>query len=134
MMEAAVDTQQVPVVKAVLMGRCPACRTGALFIGPWNRLNFLAINPTCPKCGADFVREPGFYTGAMYVNYAFNIVQLLVVGLFTWLVFNPDSMWVIIGAVLGVTFLTIPFTARASRVIWLHLFGELSYDPGKARL
>jgi hypothetical protein len=81
-----------------------------------------------------FEPEPGFFIGAMYVNYAFNIAQLVIVGLFTWLVINPDNPWWIVGAVLGVTFATIPFTARASRVIWLYMFGELRYDPSKGRL
>jgi hypothetical protein len=28
---------------------------------------------SCPKCGADFVKEPGFYFGASYVSYALTI-------------------------------------------------------------
>jgi uncharacterized protein (DUF983 family) len=121
------------LINAVLTARCPQCREGDFFVGPWNRSNLLTIHFNCPVCGANFMPEPGFYTGSMYVNYAFNIVQLLVVGLFTWLVINPDSAWWIVGAVLGVTFLTIPFTARASRVIWMYMFAELKYDAGAAK-
>ena len=121
------------LLSAVLHARCPKCRQGDFFKGPWNRSNFLAIHDNCPVCGGAFIPEPGFYTGAMYVNYGFNIAQLVVVGLFTWLVINPDSAWWIVGAVLGITFLTIPFTARASRVIWLYMFGELRYDADAAK-
>jgi uncharacterized protein (DUF983 family) len=133
MRETAMRTQPKPLIKALMTGRCPVCREGAMFTGPWYRLDFLKVHQNCPVCNADFIPEPGFYTGAMYVNYAFNITQLLVVGLFTWLVFQPDSPWVIIAAVLGVTFLTIPFTARASRVIWLYLFGNHRFEPSRMR-
>jgi uncharacterized protein (DUF983 family) len=115
------------LAKALLLARCPSCRKGRIFKQPWNHLRFLEIHFECPVCKADLMPEPGFYTGSMYVSYAFNIAQLTLVGLFTWLVFDPASPWVIIGAVLGITFLTIPFTARISRVIWLHLFGGLRY-------
>lgn len=119
---------------AVVAARCPQCREGDFFAGPWHQLHFLTIHPQCPVCNATYEPEPGFFIGAMYVNYAFNILQLVVVGLFTWLVINPDNAWWIVGAVLGVTFATIPFTARASRVIWLYMFGELRYDPTKAKI
>ncbi|MFM2375756.1 MAG: hypothetical protein RLZZ165_853 [Bacteroidota bacterium] len=126
--ETATNKDQPTLAKALLLARCPSCRQGRIFTEPWNHLRFLEIHFECPVCKANLMPEPGFYTGSMYVNYAFNIAQLTIVGLFTWLVFDPASPWVIIGAVLGITFLTIPFTARISRVIWLHLFGGLRYN------
>jgi uncharacterized protein (DUF983 family) len=120
------------LVSAILAARCPQCREGDFFVGPWYQLNFLRIKPHCEVCAAKFEPEPGFFIGAMYVNYAFNIMQLVVVGLFMWLVVNPASTWAIVGAVLGVTFLTIPFTARASRVIWMYMFSELHYRGKQA--
>ncbi len=121
------------LVGAVLAAKCPQCREGEFFTGPWNRMNFLQIHRNCPVCGVQFEPEPGFFIGAMYVNYAFNIMQLVVIGLFMWLVVNPDSAWWIVAAVLGVTFATIPFTARMSRVIWMYMFAGIKYDPRAAR-
>lgn len=126
-MEALSQPRPRPLLLAVATSRCPQCREGEFFDGPWHRLNFLKIHPQCPVCGAKFEPEPGFFIGAMYVNYAFNIIQLVVVGLFMWLVVNPANVWWIVAAVLGVTFATIPFTARYSRVIWMYMFGELRY-------
>jgi uncharacterized protein (DUF983 family) len=120
------------LVGAVMAARCPQCREGDFFAVPWYNRSLLKIHDHCPKCGAQFEPEPGFFIGAMYVNYAFNIMQLIVVGLFVWLVIDPDNAWWIVAAVLGVTFATIPFTARMSRVIWLYMFGELRYDPRAA--
>ena len=122
-----------PLLLAVAQSRCPQCREGAIFAQPWYSLQFLKIHSQCPVCGARYEPEPGFFIGAMYVNYAFNIAQLVVVGLFVWLVINPESAWWIVAAVLGVTFAMIPFTARYSRVIWLYMFGELKYGGTKLR-
>ncbi len=29
------------------------------------------MNPQCPCCGERFEKEPGYYTGALYVSYAY---------------------------------------------------------------
>ena len=116
------------LVGAVIACKCPQCREGAFFDSRWYQLNFLKIHHHCPVCGVHFEPEPGFFIGAMYVNYAFNILQLIIVGLFVWLVIDPQSTWWIVGAVLGVTFLTIPFTARMSRVIWMYMFSGIRYQ------
>jgi uncharacterized protein (DUF983 family) len=129
--QSGVQTRSL--IGAVIAAKCPQCREGEFFDGPWNRMNFLKIHQNCPVCGVQFEPEPGFFIGAMYVNYAFNIIQLVIVGLFMWLVVNPDSAWWIVAAVLGVTFATIPFTARMSRVIWMYMFAGIKYDPLAAR-
>lgn len=120
---------KVPTVKAILGGRCPVCRQGAVFSGPWHRLNFLETNKQCPKCNVTYEAEPGFFIGAMYVNYGFNVATLASVGLFTWLMFNPESPWVYVAAVMSVTIAMIPFTSRLSRMIWIYMFGPFKYDP-----
>lgn len=45
-----------------LIVRCPRCGKGKLFRG------IFAMYDQCPVCGLDFVREEGFYTGAMAIN------------------------------------------------------------------
>ena len=120
---------ETPKLKAILSGRCPVCRQGAVFTGPWHRLNFLDTYKNCSVCNVQFEAEPGFFIGAMYVNYGFNVATLAAIGLFTWLVFNPESPWVYVAAVIGVTIAAIPFTSRLSRMIWIYMFGPFKYDP-----
>lgn len=45
-----------------LILRCPRCGKGKLFRGVF------AMHNHCPVCDLDFVREEGFYTGAMAIN------------------------------------------------------------------
>ena len=51
--------------------RCPRCGEGQLF-GGW-----FAMHETCGVCGLRFEREPGYFVGAIYVNYAVTAVLCL---------------------------------------------------------
>ncbi len=68
--------------------------------------------------------EPGFYFGAMYITYAFNVALLIAFGL---LIFAYVSLpeWIDIALIAFLAALTTPFSVRASRVIWLYWFGGL---------
>lgn len=43
--------------------RCPRCGQGRLY------RRWFSMNPTCGSCAFNFHPEPGYYVGAMYVNY-----------------------------------------------------------------
>jgi uncharacterized protein (DUF983 family) len=51
--------------------RCPRCGTGETFSG------WFAMYETCGHCGLRFEREPGYFVGAIYVNYAVTAVACL---------------------------------------------------------
>lgn len=53
-----------------LTKRCAVCGGGRLFQG-WFRMK-----PTCPTCGTTFEREAGFFSGAVFVNFAFTEVVM----------------------------------------------------------
>jgi hypothetical protein len=75
--------------------------------------------------------EPGFYIGAMYISYAFNVALLIAfgVGLYT-LTEAPD--WVYIVSIISASFVFIPFSFRYSRIIFLHAFGGIKFDPERS--
>ncbi len=54
-----------------LMLRCPRCGGGHVFAG-WFRMR-----EACPACGFRFEREPGYFVGAIYVNYAITAAVAL---------------------------------------------------------
>jgi len=50
--------------KRGLLKRCPRCGAGHLYDG-WFRMK-----ERCPGCGHKFEREPGFFVGAYFINFA----------------------------------------------------------------
>lgn len=86
------------------------------------------MNERCPGCNIRLEPEPGFYQGAMYVSYAFTVAFIVIIGLLLYLAGHP-SEWVYIGAVIGVMVLLIPLNYRYSRILYLHLFGGIKYNP-----
>jgi uncharacterized protein (DUF983 family) len=74
--------------------RCAVCGGGHLFTGWWR------MKPTCPTCGTRFEREPGFFVGAVFVNFALAEVLM-----FAWLAVvtivtipHPPFGWLLGGA------------------------------------
>ncbi len=75
--------------------------------------------------------EPGFYIGAMYISYGFNVILLIAIGV-TLFLFTDSPDWVYIVSIIAASFLFIPFSFRYSRIIFLHAFGGLKYDPERS--
>lgn len=107
--------------------KCPKCHEGEMFTHP-NLYSLKLIHKmpdVCPACGQSFQPEPGFYTGAMYVNYGFTVVLTA----FTYLILEiilkvPTPVFFAI--YLGILLLISPLLFRYSRVIYLYLF--VKYD------
>jgi Protein of unknown function (DUF983) len=79
----------------------------------------------CPVCGLAFEREPGYFTGAMYLSYGLGIIATAPV----WL------LMAFLGAPLGDVLLASgfllvvgsPWLFRYARVLWLFL--DQAFDP-----
>ncbi len=119
-------------LKAVINGKCPQCRKGDMFeYSAYNITKFHKMHEYCPVCGLRFVREPGFFIGAMYVNYAFSVAIIVAVGI-ALNVLNYYNLYSFIFSVVGLTILLLPVLFRFSRILYLHLFGGVDYNPNKA--
>lgn len=98
---------------AIIQQRCPRCLKGAVFS------DLLQTFEQCPQCELKYEREPGYFTGAMYLS--FGMAGLISIPLWLLLVYYEfSSGWIMpfVGAVLvGVS----PLVFRYSRVVWLHL-------------
>jgi uncharacterized protein (DUF983 family) len=118
---------------AILQGRCPRCREGKIFTWPVTKiLKFSVMNNTCPCCGVRLEPEPGFFQGAMYVGYAITIACIGVISaILYWQ--NVQSEWTFIFSIIGFMFLIAPLNYRYSRIIYLHLFGGIKYNPEAGR-
>lgn len=116
-------------LKAVINGKCPQCRKGDIF--EYNALNlskFHKMHPNCPHCNLKYEREPGFFIGAMYVNYAFSVAIIVAAGI-ALNIFNIYNIYTFLLTVVGTILLLLPFLFRYSRILFLHLFGGVDYKP-----
>ncbi len=115
--------------EALLYGRCPRCREGAIFTYPISRISkFNIMNEACPHCRVRLEPEPGFYQGAMYVGYAFTVAVLVILGVTIYAAGDP-SEWVYVGVIVSVMVLLAPLNYRYSRIFYLLLFGGIKYNP-----
>jgi uncharacterized protein (DUF983 family) len=80
---------------------------------------------SCSECGQSFEPEPGFYTGAMYVNYGFTVILTGVMFLVLEIILKV-SAYVFFSVYIATLLLIGPFMFRYSRVIYLYLF--VHYD------
>ncbi|MBP6756719.1 MAG: DUF983 domain-containing protein, partial [Bacteroidia bacterium] len=82
----------------------------------------------CEHCGESFVKEVGFYYGAMYVSYGLNVA--LGVGLFilTVLLLNFSLIAFLITYAVLVLVL-FPWMMRKSRLVYINIF--VRFDKSK---
>lgn len=106
--------------------RCAVCGGGRLFDG-WFRMK-----PACPRCGTTFEREAGFFSGGVFVNFAFTeVVMFLYLAIATVVMLpHPEVEALVVGSVAICVVLPIalyPF----SKTTWfaIHLLMEPITEP-----
>ncbi|TMA67547.1 MAG: DUF983 domain-containing protein [Deltaproteobacteria bacterium] len=109
--------------------RCPRCGRAALFAG------WFTMHERCPVCGLVYEREPGYFVGAIYLNYAATVtVAFGTVLLLDWTVGLTLREQLALGITL-VTLVPLLFF-RYSRSLWLaldHLVTRLERRPAPPR-
>ena len=121
-----------PTIKDVLGQRCPRCRLGTIFSRSiWRGLP--KMHERCPVCGLLFVREPGYFLGAMYISFILGVGVIVVFGAVLWALtgwwITKDTVWAI------VLFLPLaPAITLFSRVLWIYLDQTVDPDRGSPRI
>lgn len=114
---------------SILFNKCPCCHKGSFFIdgNPYRLKHFDKIHSHCSYCQEDFVREVGFYYGAMYVSYGLSVG--IGIGLFLILVVwaGLNVLPFLICYSLLILFLS-PWVFRKSRLVWINLFVRFNPD------
>lgn len=96
---------------AIVRQRCPRCLEGRVFRGT------IAMNDTCPQCGYVFLKEQGYFQGAMYLSYGMGVlIMFALAGLFSLF----TRLEVALAIAVPVFFVLVPVVWRYSRVLWLH--------------
>ena len=127
------------LVYSILTTKCPRCREGEMFPkGTLYSTRFAEMHKGCSCCGQSFEPEPGYYYGAMYVSFGFN-VAIFLVALFILYQFTEEvTMTMMIGVVTVVVVGFLPIIFRLSRSLWINIFvryeGPCSQIPKKSAL
>ena len=102
--------------------RCPRCGRAPLFRG------WFAMNTVCAVCDLRFERAPGYWIGAIYVNYGVT-VGIAVTGFFLLRALAGwDTPWQL--ALWGPFVVVFPlWFFRYSRSLWLALEYALNPEP-----
>jgi uncharacterized protein (DUF983 family) len=109
-------------LKSLFKGKCPRCYEGNVFINKVLSKNHRKMHTHCPNCGLKYEYELGFFWGAMYVGYAFNVALSVSIGVATYVLGgNPDT-WVYITAIIAGIILSSRFNFRYSRLVLLYIF------------
>ncbi len=118
-------------IHSVLFLKCPQCREGDLFEKPnaYRIKTTTKMNASCPVCGEDFKREPGFYFGAAYVSYGLTVaiwvavlVALYALDALGWIEFSFFThVTLFLSTGIATLIVLLPAIYRVSRSIWIHL-------------
>ncbi len=122
---------------SVLTLTCPRCHKGDLFITKTAYQKGMAeMHTSCPNCGEDFLREPGYYYGAAYVSYALTVALWVAVfvalitfdaiGFISFSFFEDTVLFLVVGV--SVLLLLMPVIYRLSRSMWIHMFVKYRDD------
>ncbi|MFT2011115.1 DUF983 domain-containing protein [Pontibacter sp. 13R65] len=80
------------------------------------------MHKNCPCCGQAFEPEVGYYYGAMYVSFAFN-VAIFLAGFFILYKLVEEVTVVMMMGLMAVTVVALlPIIFRLSRVLWINIF------------
>jgi uncharacterized protein (DUF983 family) len=104
---------------AIVKQQCPRCLQGQVFA------TLFRMHEQCPVCRLPFEREPGYFTGAMYLSYGVAIIFTSPVWLMmAWLGRSLGEVLLVIGPLLVAG---CPWLFRYARILWLHL--DQAFDP-----
>jgi uncharacterized protein (DUF983 family) len=101
-------------LRDILLLRCPVCRKGAVFRGPY------AMNQNCPSCGIRFEREQGYFLGAMIIAYVLGAFSMIPTIVILVRVYEAELLSLILLPSLQILLLH-PVLFAYSRVAWMHL-------------
>ena len=107
--------------------KCPRCHEGDLYPTPlFSFRKPFTMNDQCAVCGQEYVLEPGFYWGAMYIAYMLSSGLMLGGFAIVFFLFGTTILqtFFIMGGIVAILYVPI---FRLARAIWINLY--VHYDP-----
>jgi len=108
----------------ILKNECPNCHQGKVFKDKslFFSIGFPKMNEYCSHCHFKFEKEPGYFFGAMYVNYGLTVAQSLITYFIASLFFEETFDLRIIPIIAAVIISLSFFNIRFSRLLWIYMF------------
>ncbi|WP_298122079.1 DUF983 domain-containing protein [Flavobacterium sp.] len=115
-------------ISHIFKNQCPNCYKGKVFADKsfFFSVGFPKMNTHCSHCNYKFEKEPGYFFGAMFVNYAITVGQALITFFICSLFFDKIFDFRILLIIGFVIFALSFFNIRLSRMIWIYAFKNYS--------
>lgn len=112
----------------ILNNDCPHCLEGKVFKEKniFFNLKFPKMNEYCSHCQYKFEKEPGYFFGAMYVNYGLTVAQSIATYVIAQFFFKETFDLRMIPIIAVVILALSPFNIRFSRLLWIYIFKNYS--------
>ena len=112
----------------ILNNECPHCHKGKVFNEKniFLKFGFPKMNAFCPHCNFKFEKEPGYFFGAMYVNYGLTVAQSIATYVIAHQFFTERFDLRIIPIIAFVIIAMSSLNIRLSRLLWIYMFKNYS--------
>lgn len=109
-------------ISAMFALKCPNCFSGNLFYNrsPFSFKRIADMPDECPSCKQDFVIEPGFWFGAMFVSYFISAMAMFIPMGIGILILGSIG-WPFVFSTIAVVLLFYVYIFKVSRSIYIHL-------------
>lgn len=108
---------------SILTGSCPKCNEESMYVekNPYKLASLYKMNETCSHCKTQYMIEPSFFYGAMYVSYGLTVAIGVAIFVTLNVILGIEVLPTFIGIVIGIILL-MPITARLARNIYINMF------------
>lgn len=111
--------------------KCPRCHEGDLFeTKTFSFKKPFDMYKECPVCHQNYLPEPGFYYGAMFISYIIMGFFCLAFVLVTYLVLDMEVKYVYI-SLISVIVVFFVWIFRFARSLWITI--NVKYDPNAVK-
>ena len=112
----------------ILNSDCPHCLKGKVFNEKsiFFNFGFPKMNQYCSHCNYKFEKEPGYFFGAMYVNYGLTVAQGIATYVIAQFFFTETFDLRIIPIIALVIIAMASINIRLSRLLWIYMFKNYS--------
>ena len=108
---------------SILTGTCPKCHEESMYLekNPYKLNDLYKMNDTCSHCHIQYLIEPSFFYGAMYVSYGLTVGIGVAIFVISNVIIGFPVKPTFIGIIVGIIAL-MPVTARLARNIYINMF------------